>query len=358
MGFEVEHNIGFQVGQSAGNYEFLELLTSSTNEVVYKVRNHLTQRLEALKVLATDAGEDRERVERFIREIKVHARLTHPNIVTFYNAAELEGQLVMTMELVNGITLAERVRQMGSLPWIEAVSHTSQILLALAFAHEQGIIHRNVTPETIIITADTTVKLAGFDLAKPMASPSLTQAGSVLGALKYIPPEQIRGVKPLDARSDLYSVGAVLYEALTGRLPFDSSSQFKLMMDHVNTDPPAPSSVNPKVPQEFDAIVLKALAKNPADRFQSADEFRARLEATKNALRSKIPFAPAVAVSEPDEIPAPAESHHELQPEPAVPSFAFEAMAEPEGRNMPLLMLISSFVIGVVIALLLVVVRL
>ncbi|HEY1239190.1 MAG TPA: serine/threonine-protein kinase [Bryobacteraceae bacterium] len=357
MGFEVEHKVGFQVGQTAGNYEFLELLNSSANEVVYKVRNHLTQRLEALKVLATDAGADHERVERFIREIKVHARLTHPNIVTFYNAAELEGQLVMTMELVNGITLAERVQLMGSLTWVEAVSHTSQILLALAFAHEQGIIHRNVTPETIIITADTTVKLAGFDLAKPMASPSLTQAGSVLGALKYIPPEQIRGVKPLDARSDLYSVGAVLYEALVGRLPFDTSSQFKLMMDHVNTDPPAPSSVNPKVPQEFDAIVLKALAKDPADRFQSADEFRARLEAAKKALRSTIPFAPAVTAPEPAEAPVPAQGYRELQPQAAVPSFAFEATAESGGRNMPLLMLVSSLVIAVVIALVMVVAR-
>ena len=382
MSFPVEPKIGFQVGQRIGNYEFLEILSSSHLEVAYKVRNHLTQRLEALKVLSADAGADREGVERFIREIKVHARLVHPNIVTFYNAAEMEGQLVMTMELVNGITLLERLKRMGSLPWVEAVSHIGQILQALSFAHDQGIIHRNVTPETIIITADTTVKLSGFDLAKPMASPGLTQAGSVLGALKYIPPEQIRGVQPLDARSDLYSVGMVLYEALTGRLPFDSQSQFKLMMDHVNTEAPPPSSVNSKVPAEFDSVVLKALAKSPADRFQTADEFRARLQTVKNTLRAKA-GAPAVPVSgasdgitEPEAAqtappPAPArnlggDSGLASQiptgrpvSETAIPSFAMAGGPDTGRRSMMLLALgLSSLLIGVAVALLLAVARL
>lgn len=379
MSFEVEQKVGFQVGQTAGNYEFLDILSSSTLEVAYKVRNHLTQRVEALKVLSADWGDDREGVERFIREIKVHARLVHPNIVTFYNAAELDGQLVMTMELVDGITLAERFKLMGALPWIEAVSHISQILLALGFAHEQAIIHRNVTPETIIITADTTVKLSGFDLAKPMASPSLTQAGSVMGALKYIPPEQIRGLGPLDARSDLYSAGVVLYEALTGRLPFESTSQFKVMMDHVNTEAPAPSTVNPKVPAEFDSVVMKALAKDPADRFQSADEFRARLEGVKNALRSKAgspvligvpvrdvapaaePIEPVVAYSAPagGSESAVAESADVTPaPESDVPSFA---IAEEQGTGFhsvpPVVLGLSALLIGVVIVLLLAVMK-
>ncbi len=366
MGFDVEQKVGFQIGQTVGNYEFLELLSSSPTETAYKVRNHLTQRLEALKVLSADSADGREGVERFIREIKVHARLTHPNIVTFYNAAELDGQLVMTMELVNGITLAERLRLMGALPWIEAVSHISQVLAALGFAHEQGIIHRNVTPGTIILTADTTVKLTGFDLAKPMASPSLTQAGSVMGALKYIPPEQIRGLGQLDARSDLYSVGVVLYEALTGRLPFDSSSQFKVMMDHVNTDPPAPSSVNPMVPVEFDALVLKALAKDPADRYQSADEFRARLESVKQALRSKSgAAAPTGAAAEHVEIPAvrgrveSAPPRQEIDREPDVPTFGIAAEPAAKGRSFLLLALgLSSLLIGVAVALLLAVAKL
>ncbi|HLK51599.1 MAG TPA: protein kinase [Bryobacteraceae bacterium] len=365
MSFQLAQKIGFQVGQQVGNYEFLDVLSSSSSEVAYKVRNHLTQRLEALKVLAADAGEDRETAERFIREIKVHARLLHPNIVTFYNAAELDGQLVMTTELVEGITLAERVKLMGSLSWIEAVSHISQILQALAFAHEQGIIHRNVTPETIIITADTTVKLNGFDLAKPIASPSLTQTGSVLGALGYIPPEQIRGLGPLDARSDLYSVGVVLYEALTGRLPFDSGSQFKIMMDHVNSEAPAPSSINPKLPAEFDAVVLKALAKNPADRFQTAEEFRARLEALKSTLRTR----PGAAHADPLNIDSPAARRSEYHPaadtagdlctEAPVPDFGMAAVSGSGRRSFLLLILgVSSLLVGVIVALLLAVAKL
>src|SRR5262252_8871694 len=119
---QVEPKIGFQVGQRVGCYEFLDVLDTSSCEIAYKVRNHLTQRLEALKVLSADSSEDRENIERFLREIKVHAKLLHPNIVTFYNAAELDGQLVMTKELVEGITLAERLKRMGALPWIEAVS--------------------------------------------------------------------------------------------------------------------------------------------------------------------------------------------------------------------------------------------
>jgi len=279
--------MGFRLGQTVGSYEFLEVLGASEIDVAYKVRNHLSGRLEALKVLAHHASpEDREGVERFLREIKVHARLLHPNIVTFYTAAELEGQLVMTTELVEGITLKERLKQMGLLPWCEVVSHISQILLALGYAHEQGIVHRNVTPDSIIVTADATVKLSGFGLAKSVSSPSLTQAGSVIGALKYIPPEQITG-GTLDARGDLYSTGVVLYEALTGRLPFASRSQFQVMLDHVVAEAPAPSVVNPQVPAEFDSIVLKVLTKDPNERFQSADQFRIQLEGVRDYLRAK-----------------------------------------------------------------------
>ncbi|MBZ5575130.1 MAG: serine/threonine protein kinase [Acidobacteriia bacterium] len=309
--------MSFELGRTVGGYEFLDVLDTSSMDVAYKVRNHLSQRLEALKVLPANSSDDREGVERFLREIKVHARLLHPNIVTFYNAAELEGQLIMTTEFVEGITLTERVKQMGGLPWCEAFSHVTQILLALGYAHEQGIVHRNVTPDSIILTADATVKLSGFGLAKLMASPSLTQAGAVLGALGYIPPEQIRGVGTLDARSDLYSVGVVLYEALTGRLPFDSQSQFQVMLDHVAAEPPAPSAINPQVPPEFDSIVMTALAKDPAARFQSADQFRARLEGVRNTLRGKT-GAPAVS----------GPSNREVPLETAAPVAARETVAD------------------------------
>lgn len=362
--------MSFELGRTVGGYEFLDVLGSSGLDVTYRVRNHLSQRTEALRVLSANPNDEREAVERFLREIKVHARLLHPNIVTFYTAAELEGQLIMTTEFVEGITLAERVRRMGPLPWFEALSHISQVLLALGCAHEQGIVHRNVTPETIILTADATVKLSGFGLAKILSSPNLTQAGSVLGPLKYIPPEQIRGVGPLDARSDLYSVGVVLYEALAGRLPFESHSQFQVMLDHVNADPAPPSAINPQVPPEFDSIVLTALAKDPGGRFQTADQFRARLEAAKNALRTRNGAAanasanssprnaePEMAAAAP--VAAEASTNSSLTPEPAalVPAFC-AASSTTLGHKSLLILCVSSLAVGILVAILMTLARL
>jgi eukaryotic-like serine/threonine-protein kinase len=278
--------MSFEVGQTVGGYEFQSLLHSPNTELAYQVRNHLSGRVEALKLLPPTMCGDRERVDRFLREIKVHAGLLHPNIVTFYNAAELDGQLIMTTELVEGITLAERMKS-GPLRWSEVVCHITQVLLALDYAHEQGIIHRNVTPENIIITADATVKLSGFALAKPVSSPGLTQVGAVLGELNYISPEQIRGTRLVDSRADLYSVGVVMYEALTGRLPFDAASQYQIMMAHVNANPLAASAAHRGVPSEFDSILFTALAKEPANRFQSADQFRAHVESVADGLRTR-----------------------------------------------------------------------
>jgi serine/threonine-protein kinase len=200
-----------------------------------------------------------------------------------------------------------------------------------------------------------------------------------MGALKYIPPEQIRGLGPLDARSDLYSAGVVLYEALTGRLPFESNSQFKVMMDHVNTEAPAPSSVNSRVPVEFDSAVLKALAKDPAERYQSADEFRARLEGVKNGLRAKagspvligVPakdIAPAAEITESaadDAAPGVSSEPAVVAPatvvldqEPSVPSFGIAEESGTGRWNVPPVVLgISALLIGVLIVLLVAVLK-
>ncbi|HJT88425.1 MAG TPA: serine/threonine-protein kinase [Bryobacteraceae bacterium] len=321
--------MSFQLGQIAGGYEFLEVLGSSKGEVAFKVRNHLSQRLEALKVLPHSSADDRERVERFLREIKVHAGLQHPNIVTFYNAAELEGQLVMTTELVEGITLAERM-QAGPLRWSEVVSHMTQVLLALGYAHEHGIVHRNVTPENIIITPDATVKLTGFGLAKPLAAPNLTQTGFVLGELKYISPEQIKGSSNIDARADLYSAGVVMYEALTGRLPFEFDSQFQVMMAHANADPLPASEAAPGVPPEFDPILLMALSKDPAARLETADLFRAHLENIAESLRSR-PHASSVG-ARPEPAPAVPESEQQGEP-PELVASRYENFSDAPGSR-------------------------
>jgi serine/threonine protein kinase len=264
-------------GQTVGDYEVIDLIESSKTGVTYKVRNVLAQRFEALRVLPKTLQDDQERVTRFLREAKVHARISHPNIVAFYHATHLGGQLVMTTELVEGTTLEQRL-ELGPLPLAEALSYASQLLGALAHAHGLGVVHRDITPTNIILTPEGGVKLTGFGLAKATTDPQLTQPGTVMGSLDYISPEQIKGVIELDGRTDIYSLGVVLYEAVTGQKPFGRKSQFEIMLAHVNELPPAPSTVNPELPAELSEIILKAMAKDPSSRFQTAEEFQRSLD--------------------------------------------------------------------------------
>jgi serine/threonine-protein kinase len=284
--------MAIQLGQTVGDYEVIDLIESSKKGVTYKVRNVLVQRFEALRILPKALQDDPEKVTRFLREAKVHARISHPNIVTFYHATQVGGQLVMTTELVEGTTLAERL-ELGPLPVAEALKYVGQVLSALTQAHALGVAHRDITPANIILTPDGNVKLTGFSLAKATTDPQLTQPGTVLGCLDYISPEQIRGLGEVDGRADIYSLGVVLYEAVTGRRPFDQKSQFEVMLAHVNTLPPAPSIVNPAVPAELSEIILTAMAKDPAARFQTAEAFRQRLDRLSSAPGPARAAAPA-----------------------------------------------------------------
>jgi serine/threonine protein kinase len=268
--------MGFELDKTVAGYEIIEVLGSSKTGVAYKVRNVFAQRYEILKVLPKGVQDTEEHTARFLREIKVHARLVHPNIVTFYNAREIEGQLVMTTEFVPGITLAERLES-GPLAWRDATRYACQALTALEYAHANGIIHRGLTASSLVITNEGIVRLGGFGLAKSATDPQLTAVGTVVGALRYISPEQVRGGE-LDARCDIYSLGVVLYEMLAGKLPFESKGQFEMMLAHVNTPPKHPSDVNAEAPRELGDMVMKALAKEPDQRFQNAREFRTALE--------------------------------------------------------------------------------
>ncbi len=289
--------MSLQPGQRLGDYEIIELLGTSKEGVAYKVRNVILQRFEVLRVLPKTLQDDQDAVTRFLREAKVHARMSHPNIETFYHATQVDGQLIMTTELVEGSTLAAR-REVGPLPLAEALECLSKVLSALAHAHSLGIVHRDVTPSNIILTSDNNVKLTGFGLAKATQDHQLTQPGTVIGSLNYISPEQIKGAANLDGRSDIYSAGVVLYEALTGRRPFHRKSQFELMLAHMSELPPAPSVVNPDVPAELSEIVLTAMAKDPASRFQTAEEFRLRLDRLRGVPQAAVAGV-AMAVSAP-----------------------------------------------------------
>jgi eukaryotic-like serine/threonine-protein kinase len=281
--------MGFEIGKTVAGYEIVEMLGTSATGIAYKVRNVFSQRFEILKILPKEISGNEEQVVRFLREIKVHARLVHPNIVTFYNAREVEGQLVMTTEFVPGITVEERL-ETGPIAWQEATQYACQALLALEYAHANGIIHRGLTASCLVITPEGIVRLNGFGMAKVVSDPQLTAVGTVVGALRYISPEQVKGLA-LDARCDIYSLGVVLYEMLTGRLPFEGKGQFEIMLAHVNALPKHPTDVNPDVPRALGDLALMALAKEPDQRFQNAREFRVALE----EITGKQVASPAVA---------------------------------------------------------------
>lgn len=315
----------FQVGETHAGYEFLGVLKRSKNGVEFRVKNTLVGRVEALRAIPEGLQNDPALSERFLREMRVHAGLVHPNIVTLFSAVELENQLVITTELVEGPTVADRLVQ-GPLPWSEAVAISRQILAALAYAHRHGTVHRNISPENIIIGTDGVMKLANFALAKSAGSPKLSQVGVPLGNLKYISPEQIKGMGNVDGRSDLYSLAMVLYEMLCGHPAFVIQSEFELMAAQVGTPPVSPSEVNPKVPRELGAVILKALAKNPAERYQTAAEFDEALVNVKvGEMLKTVPAGPkavaATAVDEPQAVPAAAGSAPRTQLPPGRPGI-------------------------------------
>lgn len=330
--------MSFEVGRTVGDYQILQRLGQSHNGVAFKVRNTATQRLEVLKVLPNSLRDSREQIDRFLREMKVHARTVHPNIASFYQTARLEDTLVMTSEWVEGTPL-ESLLDKGALPIEEALEYAGQVLAALAHAHVQGIIHREITPGNITVTPDRIAKVANFSLAKAIHDPQLTRVGTVVGAPEYTAPEQFKGVGDLDARADLYAVGVILYRALTGQLPFTGRTQFEVMAAQVNAAPAPASQRNPKVPKELDRVLLRALAKEPADRFQSADEFRGALTSVASRLES-APARNPVKAPRPSPSPAADVAH---------PTLALATGAIQADALMPRLIAVGSILLVAVI---------
>lgn len=272
--------MAFRVGQTIGGYRFLRVLEAEGSSMVYEVQNEIAGRREILKLLPSGFEEDRNRVDRFLREAKIHSRLSHKNIAEFYSGIQLDGQLVMTMEAVEGDSLEKRITA-GTLSIQEAIEVARQALTALDYAHDQQIVHREITPETIHITPTGVVKLIGLGLAKQEHDPSLTQIGAVVGAVHYMSPEQVKGQRDIDGRADIYALGIVLYESVTGKKPFDSQSQFDIIQAQVMQAPTPPSKVSPFVSEELSAVILKALEKDRNSRYQTAGAFRTALDALR-----------------------------------------------------------------------------
>jgi serine/threonine protein kinase len=265
----------YTVGQKLGDYEILGILGAGGMGKVYKVRNTISDRVEAMKILLPDLAGQKDLADRFLREIKVLASLHHPNIAALRTALTLDNQLVMIMEFVDGVTLSSRLNQ-GAIPPALAVKYIDQVLDALSYAHKQNIIHRDIKPANMMLTPDGTVKLMDFGIARSASDRSLTMTGTTLGSLNYMPPEQVKG-DPADNRSDLYSLGVSLYEMVTGQLPFTAESNYAMMAAHLQEVPKPPIVLRPGIPQALNQIIVMALAKDPGQRFQSADAFRGAL---------------------------------------------------------------------------------
>ena len=273
-----------------GRYRILRKLGSGGMANVYLAEDEELGRRVAIKILNERYAGDDLFIERFRREAKSAAGLSHPNIVSIYDRGEAEGTYYIAMEVIEGRSLKELIMTRGALPVEAAIGYEKQLLEALRFAHRHGIIHRDVKPHNVLVSADQQVKaneprlkMTDFGIARHGAS-QMTEAGSIMGTAQYLSPEQARGA-PVTAASDLYSAGVVLYEMLTGKVPFTGDSAIEIAMKHVNDLPAPPSSLRAEIPPELDQIVLRALAKDPADRYQTAEEFIEDLR----ALRGRPP---------------------------------------------------------------------
>jgi serine/threonine-protein kinase len=272
-----------------GRYRILRKLGSGGMANVYLAEDEELGRRVAIKILNDRYANDDLFIERFRREAKSAAGLSHPNIVSIYDRGEAEGTYYIAMEVIEGRSLKELIMTRGALPIGVAVSYAKQLLEALRFAHRHGIIHRDIKPHNVLVSADQHVKaneprlkVTDFGIARHGPS-QMTEAGSIMGTAQYLSPEQARGA-PVTAASDLYSAGIVLYEMLTGKVPFTGDSAIEIAMKHVNELPAPPSALRPEIPPELDQIVLRALAKDPADRYQTAEELIEDLERVEAGL--------------------------------------------------------------------------
>lgn len=284
--------MALKIGERIGDYEIEELLGAGGMGTVYRARNAITHREEALKVLLPELPWDPDRADRFAREIRIQASLDHPNIAALRTALRLGDQLLMVIELIDGITLEQRLRA-SRIELVQGVGWMVDTLTALAYAHSRGILHCDVKPGNIMITAENKVKLMDFGIARSMTDSGMTRGGMALGSINYIAPELIQGEEP-DARSDIYSVGATLYEVVTGDKAFQGMTDYEVMKGHLEYQPPSPEVRNPNVSPDLRRAIMRAISKRREERFQTADEF---LLALKRVGGLTVPLKPESAAA-------------------------------------------------------------
>ena len=278
--------------QRIGDYEIIRELGHGGMGRVYLARNVISDRVEAMKVLLPDLAGRGDFVARFMREIKTLASLDHPNIAALRTAFTSGEQFIMIMEYVEGVTLAQRLEQ-GAFSTSDALNYTGQVLSALSYAHGKHVIHRDIKPGNMMLTPQGVVKLMDFGLARSADDIGLTATGSTLGSLDYASPEQVQS-QPTDERSDLYSLGVSLYQMVTGKRMFSATSSFSIMRAQVSETPPQPIEVMPTLSRGLNDVIVRAVAKDPAQRFQSADAFSSALLQTSAADNPSKPGTEAV----------------------------------------------------------------
>lgn len=289
-----------KAGETVGDYRVIRQVGAGGMGEVYEVRHIISDRKEAMKVLLPDTEQNEALTERFLREIRLQARLSHPGIAALHTALRHDGKLFMVMEFVEGESLNVSLRSRG-ISISEATDITGRLLSALSYAHSREVIHRDIKPANIMLLPDGTVKLLDFGIARPATETHLTQTGAAIGSLHYMSPEQIRGL-PVDARTDIYSMGVTLYEMITGLRPFNGDDMYAVMRAHIENQPHPPELINPAVTPELSDVVRRALMKDRDQRFQTADEFFQRLQAVKGNLPAgaqTLTFVRAEGVSRP-----------------------------------------------------------
>ncbi|HYE15153.1 MAG TPA: serine/threonine-protein kinase, partial [Pyrinomonadaceae bacterium] len=261
------------IGQIVGNYKIEQKLGEGGMGAVFRGVDMMLEREVAIKFLRPELASQPQVVERFRSEAVTLAKLNHPNIATLYNFMRQGDSFFMVLEFVRGVTLDHVIQERGALAAEQAVPLFCQVLDGIQHAHDFGIIHRDIKPANMMLTEKGNLKVLDFGIARILGTARMTRQGNVIGTIEYMSPEQVRG-QETDARSDIYSLGMLLYEMLTGRIPFDITNEFELMKAQIEQMPVAPRQINPNIPEVVEQAIGRAIAKDPAHRFQSASEFR------------------------------------------------------------------------------------
>ena len=276
------------VGSRVLDFTLTSVLGAGGMSVVYRGVHRVTHQEVAVKVLPPELAIHDELKARFVEEARLLALLEHPNIVTLNNFTETGGRLCLIMQFVDGITFEQELLDLKHVPWRHAVHVGIEVCRALEHAHKQGVIHRDIKPSNVIVRGDDSIKVTDFGIAKMVGQTNLTSTGQTMGTVRYMSPEQVRG-RPLDARSDIYSLGVTLFEGLAGKTPFDGDNQFAIMEQHLNRRPPSLASFGAEVPPEVEAVLLRSLEKKADDRFPDAAAFRQALESVSRGEHVELP---------------------------------------------------------------------